>query len=478
MPIVPALAPKPDPQAGVDEPRSLATRFAPVAVASALFMEFIDSTSLSTALPTLARAFHSDPVHLKLALTSYILALAMLAPASGWVADRFGAKKVFLSAMGVFLAGSCLCGLSHSLGQLVAARLLQGAGGAMMTPVGRLIIVGSTPKERLVQAMASFAMPALVGPLIGPPLAGFILAVADWPWIFLVNLPVGIAGMIAVSMAAPKLEKLPPRPFDLPGFLLSLTAVAALMMLSESVGLGLVPVWGQALLALVGGVSLYLFVRHCLAVAHPLLDVRLFASAAFRASVVGGSLVRLGLGAMPFLTPLLLQVGLGWTPVQAGFVTIAHAAGAMGAKPFSSYLVRSFGFRRLLIATAAGTALTTASMAVFKVGAAPAAIFALLLVGGFVRSTQFTAVNVIAFAGLKGSEVGKASALAMVCQQLSIGFGVSFGALLLHIARGGEGALTPDRFTMPFMMVGGAALLAVIPYLHLSRNAGEDVGGA
>jgi len=188
-------------------------------------MDFIDSTALSTALPTLAHAFHSDPIHLKLCLTSYIMALAVFTPASGWVADRYGAKRVFLLAMSIFLTGSIACALSRTLPQLVAARILQGAGGAMMTPVGRLIVVGSAPRERLVSAMAAFSMPALVGPMIGPPLAGLVLTFADWPWIFLINLPVGIAGMFAVSAFAPKLEVPHPGPFDWRGFALSAIAI-------------------------------------------------------------------------------------------------------------------------------------------------------------------------------------------------------------------------------------------------------------
>jgi EmrB/QacA subfamily drug resistance transporter len=308
------------------------SRIAPMAIASALFMEFIDSTALSTALPTLAHGFHVDPVHLKLALTSYLLALAVVAPAGGWIADRFGAKRVFLMAMSVFLLGSIACGLSRSLSGLVAARVLQGCGGAMMVPVGRLIIVGSTPKANLVSAMAWFTTPALVGPLIGPPLAGFVLGVADWPWIFFINIPVGLVGMLAVSRFVPRLERPHPGRFDTLGFVLVAISISALVVLAETCGMGLLPL--PTLLCL-GGILLVaggLFLRHVNRVAHPILDMRLLKHQTYRASLAGGTLVRLGVGATPFLTPLLLQVALGWSPVRAAFITIAGGFGAMCAR--------------------------------------------------------------------------------------------------------------------------------------------------
>ena len=276
----------------------------PLAVASALFMEFIDSTALSTALPTLAHAFHTDPVHLKLALTAYLLALAVFAPASGWVADRYGARCVFLSAMAVFLTGSALCGLSQSLGQLVAARVVQGIGGAMMTPVGRLIVVASAPRDRFVSAMSWFTMPALVGPLLGPPLSGLVLGFAGWPWIFYINLPVGLIGMAAVARFVPRLEQPDPGRFDTGGFALAAVAIVALTSVCETAGTRLAP-WTLQLLAAVLGVSaVVLFVRHVARVERPVLDLRLLAQPTFRASMVGGTLLRLGIGASPLLLPL------------------------------------------------------------------------------------------------------------------------------------------------------------------------------
>ncbi|WP_438616774.1 MFS transporter, partial [Myxococcus llanfairpwllgwyngyllgogerychwyrndrobwllllantysiliogogogochensis] len=280
-------------------------------MASALFMEFVDSTALSTALPTLSVAFDTDPIHLKLALTSYILALAVLAPASGWVADRFGPRRVFMLAMGVFLIASVLCGFSRTLPQLVVFRTLQGLGGALMTPVGRLIVVGSAPRDKLVSALSWFTMPALVGPLIGPPLAGLILGVADWPWIFFINVPVGLLGMLAVSRYVPELPQPHPGPFDWKGYAIAAVAIILTIGAAETLGVGLVPVHIQMGMALVAVGAIALYVAHALRMKKPVLDLRLLKLSTFRASTAGGGLVRMGLGATPFLLPLMLQVGLG-----------------------------------------------------------------------------------------------------------------------------------------------------------------------
>ena len=459
------------------KPGLIGSRLAPLAVASALMMEFVDSTALSTALPTLARAFHSDPVHLKLALTSYLLALAVFAPASGWVADRFGARRVFLIAMLVFLGGSLACAASQSLPQLVAARILQGAGGAMMTPVGRLIVVGTAPRERLVAAMAWFTTPALIGPLIGPPIAGFILSVADWRWIFLINLPIAALGMTAVIVFAPRLKADRPGPFDTYGFVLTALSITGMVVLAETAGVGLAPWWIEAALAIVAVGAGALYLRHANRLEKPILNLRLLRVATYRASLLGGSLVRLGLGATPFLMPLLLQVGLGWSPAKAGWVTIATAAGAMACKPASAPTLRRFGFRTVLLTSVIGTAIVTAVPAAFGTWTPAWAMALALLVGGFVRSMQFTSANTIAYADVDRTQVSQASTLATVTQQIGMSFGVSFGALLLSLTRGAHGALTTDRFLLPFIAVGAVTLLALPVYWRLKPNVGADITG-
>ncbi|ATB48866.1 MFS transporter [Corallococcus macrosporus DSM 14697] len=441
-------------------------------------MEFVDSTALSTALPRLSLAFGTDPIHLKLALTSYILALAVLAPASGWIADRFGPRRVFMFAMSVFLLGSVLCGFSQSLTQLVIFRTLQGLGGALMTPVGRIIVVSSAPRERLVTAMSWFTMPALVGPLVGPPLAGLILGVADWPWIFFINVPVGLLGMLAVARFVPPLHQPDPGPFDTRGFVLAAVAITTLIGAAETVGIGLMPLPLQLGLAAIALSSLAAYVRHALRVERPVLDLRLLRIDTFRASMIGGTLTRMGLGATPFLLPLLFQVGLGWTPVEAGLVTIGSGVGALSCKSVAPFIIRRFGFRQTLIFANLASAIMTALPAFFRSSTPIPLIVGVLVVSGFMRSLQFTATNTVAYADIPRDTVSSASTVSVVTMQMALGLGISFGGLMLHLARGpGEAPLTPDRFVLPFIAVGVVSSLAGPLYRRLSPNAGAHIGG-
>lgn len=453
-------------------------RIAYLAVASALFMEFIDSTALSTALPTLARAFHADPVHLKLALTSYILALAVFVPVSGWAAERFQPRRVFLAAMVVFLAGSALCGFSSNLGELVAARIIQGAGGALMTPVARLIVVGSAPRADLIRAMGWFTMPALLGPLIGPPLAGFVLSVADWPWIFFINLPVGLLGMVAVLRFVPKLPSLDPGAFDWSGFILAAAAITGLVVVAETSGLNLIAWWGQLALLSAALACGWLYLRLSKRKARPILNLDLLQYPTFRASLLGGVLMRLGVGAGPFLMPLLLQVALGWTPLQAGSVTLAGGLGVFVSRPFAAPMLKRWGFRATLLTLVAVTAVLTAAPGFFRADTPVWLIMAFLAMAGFARSSQFIATNTIAYADVPQAQVAQASTLSVVCQQIGLALGVSFGGMMLHYARGSGGALTPDRFTLPYLAVAATTLLAAVVYYRLDRNAGASISGA
>ncbi|MBI1683804.1 MFS transporter [Caulobacter hibisci] len=441
-------------------------------------MEFIDSTALSTALPRLAQAFDADPIHLKLALTSYILALAVFTPASGWAAQRYGARRVFLTAMVVFLGGSALCGLSQNLGQLVGARVIQGIGGAMMTPVARLIVVSSTPKDKLISAMGWFTMPAMVGPLIGPPIAGLVLSVADWPWIFYLNLPIGLVGALAVRRFVPK--GAPDREagrFDTLGFVFSAVALSGLIGLAETAGLPLLPPLVQlALLAVSLGAG-WLYLQRCKAVSRPILDLTLLRYPTYRASLLGGTFVRLGIGASPFLMPLLLQVALGWSPLKASAVTIATGAGVLVARPFAGALLKRYGFRSALAAFVVFTAIMTAVPGAFTAATPMGLMIVLLLVGGFARSSQFIAANTIAYADVPQPRVAAASTLAAVTQQVGLALGVSFGGLMLHLTRGSGAHLTPSSFVWPFVAIGVVTLLALPVYLRLDKDAGASLSG-
>ncbi len=461
-------------------PGSTGSRLASLAVASALFMEFIDATSLSTALPTLAKAFDADPLHLKLALTSYILALAVFVPVSGWAAEKFGARRVFLVAMTVFLAGSVLNGFATSLEQLVAFRVIQGMGGALMTPVARLIVVGSTPKEKLLTAMGWFTMPALVGPLIGPPLAGFVLSVADWPWIFWLNVPVGILGMAAVMRWVPHIRMPDPGRFDWSGFALSAAAITGVVAVAETAGVGLIPWPLQIALVLVAIACGWGYLRLAAAKARPILDLGLLRYPTFRASILGGTFVRLGVGAGPFLMPLLLQVALGWTPLQAGSVTLAGGLGVLGARPFAAVVLKRVGFRAMLATFVVIAAVLTAAPGFFTSATPAALIMLLLFLAGFARASQFISANTIAFAEVPTEKVPAASTLQAVSQQIGLALGISFGGLMLHFARGlgpGDGALTPSSFTLPYLAIGAVTLLAVPVYLALDPRAGANMSG-
>lgn len=450
----------------------------PLAVASGLMMEFVDSTALSTALPTLARAFATDPLHLKLALTAYLAALAVFVPASGWAADRFGARRVFLLAMLVFLTGSILCALSRSLPDLVAARLVQGFGGALMTPVGRLIIVETSPKSQLVGAMAWFTTPALVGPLLGPPLAGLILSVASWPWIFLVNIPIGLMGMAAVRRFVPDVPRPDPGRFDWPGFLLMGAAIVSIITVAESAGTSILPADIRIVAIGAAVASIVAYIVYAIGRPGAVLDLGLLRYATFRTSLIGGTLMRLGLGATPFLMPLFLQTGLGWSPGRAGAVTIATGLGAIIGRSFITRAIADWGFKVMLVASGVAAAVLTAVPGLFDRGTPIVLIVIVLGMTGVVRSMQFTSTNTIAFADIPEARLSAASTFSQVVQQVGMSLGVSAGALALLFARAGDAAFASRDFLVPFLVVGGLSLLAAPVYLRLPSNAGAQFRGA
>ncbi len=440
-------------------------------------MEFIDATALSTALPTLARAFAVDPIHLKLALTSYILALAVFTPASGWAAERFGARRVFLAAMTVFLLGSALCGLSRNLEALVASRVVQGLGGAMMTPVARLIVVGSTPKDKLISAMGWFTVPALLGPLLGPPLAGLVLTGGRLAVDLLHQHPHGRAGHGGGDALRAQGPAPPRHPLRLGG----LHPVGHGDQRPGGGGRDLGPE-PAALAGAAGdprpgpGVRLGLSAPRQ-ALPRPILDLSLMRYPTYRASLLGGAFVRLGVGAGPFLLPLLLQVALGWTPLHASLVTIASSLGVLAARPFAAWNLRRSGFRTALALALVLTGLFAAAPGFFTAATPVWVMVILMTLGGFWRSNQFIAANTIAYADVPESSVAAASTLAAVAQQVGLALGVSFGGAMLNLARGAGGALTPDRFTLPYVAVGAVTLLALPLYLALDKDAGASISG-
>jgi EmrB/QacA subfamily drug resistance transporter len=439
-------------------------------VATALFMEQLDATVLSTALPSMARSFGVQPLHMSIALTSYLLSLAVFIPASGIMADRFGTRRVFNGAIILFTLGSILCSEASSLPLLVAARLVQGMGGAMMVPVGRIILLRSVPKSELVSAMAWFLVPALVGPVLGPPLGGFITTYLNWRWIFFINIPIGIIGGTLATLLIPDIRETHRTRFDLPGFVLSGLALACLTF-----GFTLASRGSQAidaiLLLVIGVVSGAAYVVYARRRTNAILDLRLMRVQTFRVSTIAGSLSRITWGAVPFLLPMMMQLGFGMSAAASGAVTFMSAAGAM--------LMKAFGFRRVLIWNQLLATLCIAACATFTRGWPTLAIFAILLAGGFFQSLQFTAYNTIAYAELRPDRMSAATSFYTVFQQLmlSMGICVAAGALALSSTIAGHHNPQLSDFRVAFLVVSLASLFCGPLCAQLPAGAGAEMSG-
>ena len=454
-------------------------RIVPLIVAVALFMENMDSTVIATSLPAIAQALGTNPLALKLAVTSYLLALAIFIPASGWIADRFGARNVFRSAIVIFVLGSIGCALSRSLPEFVLARILQGAGGAMMTPVGRLILVRSIDKRVLVNAMALVTIPALIGPIFGPPLGGFITTYFSWHWIFIINVPIGVLGIAMVTFFIPVIAAERPPAFDFIGFVLSGLGIGGLAFGFSVLGLALLPPRWIAALIGVGAVAAVAYVLHARRTPTPILDLGLFKLATFRASIFGGFIFRLGIGALPFLLPLLLQIGFKLTPFESGLITFTAAVGAIFMKAAVATILKHFGYRPVLVYNSLISAAFLAACAMFQPGVPFAAMIAILLAGGFFRSLQFTAVNTIAYAEIEPSLMSRATAITSVAQQLALSSGVAVGALVVQITMllRHDAVMSAADFPPAFLIVAASTAAASLIFLRLPGDAGAVMAG-
>ncbi len=430
------------------------SRTVPLIVAAALFMENIDASVLATSLPEIARDLGTNPLHLKLALTSYLLALTIFIPASGWAADRFGARLIFRLAIVVFAAGSIACSSASSLWGLVAARVLQGAGGAMMTPVGRLIVLRATPKAGFVKAMAWLTVPALLGPVIGPLLGGFITTHFDWRWIFWINIPIAAVGLALASAFIPDMREAGGRAFDGRGFLLLGPGLAVSLSGVTLAGTGLAPAALLAILMITGPALLAAYVLHALGAREPLVDLRLLSLPTFNGAIVGGTIFRAGSGALPFLLPLMLQVGFGLTPLQSGMLTFASGLGAIAMKFLAQPILQRFGFRRALTVNALLSGGLLLLPAFFTPETPWLAMTAALFVGGLSRSLQFTGINAIAYADVPAERLSSATSFSAVMQELSGSIGVTLAAMALETVQrlmGGD-ALATAHFPGPLRL--------------------------
>ena len=454
-------------------------RVVPLIVAVSLFMENMDSTVIATSLPAIARAIGTNPLALKLAVTSYLLSLAIFIPASGWTADRLGARNVFRVAIGVFVLGSIGCAASRSLEEFVIARIVQGMGGAMMTPVGRLIMVRSVDKKLLLNAMSLVTMPALIGPICGPPLGGFITTYASWHWIFLINVPIGLVGIVMATRYIANVHVEHRDPFDFVGFILSGLGIGGLAFGLSVMGLEFLPTWVVGTLIGVGAVAAAAYVVHARRTAAPILDLNLLKLPTFRASIFGGFMFRLGIGALPFLLPLLLQIGFDLTPFQSGLITFTGALGSMFMKAAVASVLKRFGYRNVLLYNSLVSSAFLAACASFVPGMPFAAMIAILLVGGFFRSLQFTSINTIAYAEIEPPLLSRATAMVAAAQQLSLSTGVAVGALVveftLRLKHGG--AMGAADFPPAFLAIGALSAAAALIFVRLAPDAGAELSG-
>jgi EmrB/QacA subfamily drug resistance transporter len=454
-------------------------RLIPLIVATALFMENMDSTVIATSLPAIAADIGTSPLTLKLAITSYLLSLAVFIPASGWTADRFGARMVFALAVAVFMVGSIGCALSTSVTHFVIARILQGMGGAMMTPVGRLVLLRSVDKKALVNAMAWVTVPALIGPVIGPPLGGFITTYFSWHWIFLINIPIGLLGIFLAMKYIDPIKSTEPERFDLYGLVLAGIGLAGIAFGLSVAGLNLLPWSVVAALVGVGSISMTLYVIHARRTGSPVLDFSMLRLATMRAAIIGGFMFRLGIGALPFLLPLLMQVGFGLTPFQSGLVTFASAVGAMGMKTLAARIIRTFGFRNLMTVNAVISAFFLGACALFTPTTPLLLIMIILVVGGFFRSLEFTAINTVAYAEVEPAQMARATTLVSVNQQLAVSAGVAVGAFSVEstLWLRHQHELTATAFAPAFIVVALIAAASSYFFWQMPDDAGNEISG-
>ena len=458
---------------------STVKRYLPWVVATTLFMEQLDSTIINTAVPAMAASFNVAPLSLKAVVASYILSLAVCIPVSGWMADRFGTRRVFGSAVVVFTLSSLLCGLSLNVPMLIAARILQGIGAAMMMPVGRLSIIRTFPKTELLMAMNFVVIPALIGPLLGPTIGGLIVHWVSWRVIFFINIPVGFVALLLIHLHMPDYHGTEKRPLDLTGLVLFGTGAALLSWLLEIFGEHHIDWLSAAILFLLSLSLLGAYGWHAQQIRNPLLHLKLFRIRTFRVSVVGGFITRLGLGGLPFLLPLLYQLGLGLPAWQSGMLMMPAAAAAMGMKLISVRLLRRFGFRKILTVN---TLLIGVTISMFAFVNAATPIIVIVFIGlaqGFFNSLQFSSMNSMAYADINESESSMASTLASSFQQMSMSFGLACGSLVAAWFLGDlpqtDHAAVTEALHYAFLTLGAMTLISSLSFWSLRPADGASV---
>lgn len=461
----------------VPMPLAIRAFIAPLIVACALFMESVDANIIVTALPAMARDFGHNPVTLNIAITTYVVGLGVFIPICGWLADRFGARAVFRTAICIFVVGSLMCAASFNLELFTFARFVQGVGGAMMVPVGRIIIFRAIPRSELVRAMNYLSVPALFGPVAGPLLGGFITTYLHWRLIFFINVPVGLIGIYLANKHIANTHEPDPGPLDWPGFLLSASG-AALLLMGLTLIDGALTSRGAALaMSAAGAALLGLYVLYARHAKRPLLDLRFLRIPTYHASVVGGSLFRIGLGAVPFLLPLALQEGLGMSAFHSGAITCASAVGGAFTRVIAPRTLKRFGFRTVLMYNAALSGLAIAAYGTFHPGMPVWAIWLVVLIGGLFPALQFTSLNSMIYAEIPSRDAARATSLGSVVQQMSLGLGVTVAGLVLHASHWIQGheTIVWSDFWPAFVVVGLCSFASIPITRRLASNAGDEV---
>jgi len=449
-------------------------------VAGAFFMEFLDGTVIATALPDMARSFGVQAVDLNIGISAYLITLAVLIPASGWIADRFGARKVFTLALAIFTLASVLCGLATSVDQFVAMRVLQGMGGALMVPVGRLAVLRTTPKHLLITAIATLTWPALVAPIIGPPLGGFITSYANWRWIFFINVPLGLIAIVLALRIIPDIYEESRRPFDTPGFIATSVAMVSLVCAMEMMGAQQVNTGITLALLAIGVVTMIYALRHFRRAEWPMIRLDALQVPTFRVTMYGGSLFRASISAVPFLLPLLFQVGFGMDAFHSGLLVLAVFVGNLTIKPATTPLLRGLGFKKLLLINGALNVLALLACAFLTPQTPVWVIMLVLYLGGVFRSIQFTAISTLAFADVPSPQMSYANTLFSTATQLAVGLGITLGAIGIRIGEQcsemlGIEALPGIGFRLAFVAIALVCLLGMFDTLRLVKDAGSAV---
>jgi EmrB/QacA subfamily drug resistance transporter len=457
-------------------------RLLPLVVACPLFLQNIDSSAIATALPTIARSLNVQTLHLNLAITSYLLSLAVFLPLSGWIASRFGARRVFCAAIACFSLGSALCGLAESLPALVLFRMLQGFGGAMMVPVARLILLRSVEPSAMIAAMVWFTVPPTVGRMIGPLVGGAIVTWTSWRWIFLLNVPFGLLGIaLAWRFIGTECDEELREPFDATGFVLLALALTGLLGALEMTGKNLVGGWTIAALALVGAAALLAYVLRSRRLASPMVNLRVLRFPTYFASIVGGTPMRIAIGASPFLLPLMFQLGFGLSPLDSGLLTVGTAIGSLSTRGVMRRAIRRFGFRPLLIGATAVAGAFYMSYGLFRPDTPHLLMFCTMLGGGLVSSMAMVALQTLGFSEIPKPLMHHATTLSTMTQQVSQTFGVVLGASLVSAAawfHGGDPAhLTARDFSPAFFLIGLTTLLSLFFFVRLHPDQGAGMRG-